>query len=476
MQLHGLPAKPITTEQWAEYYDLYQPDGCTLLRREEIPLFRALQGEHVQNVEMVVAPKNSSPRFLVANGQPLVDSSGQTFGAVVTMHDITERKDLEEQLIQSQKMEAIGTLVGGIAHDFNNTLAGITGNLYLAKKGSKDNSETFKRLETIEDLSFKAAGMIQQLLSFSRKGTFNKKPVTISSFLKEIIKIHRVAIPENIKLIQAIEPSDMEIYADINQIQQVIVNLLNNARDAVCDVQKPEITLQLEKYVADSQFKKSYPEAEGDEFACISVIDNGVGVKEADLEHLFEPFFTTKEVGKGTGLGLSMAYGTVQSHGGVIMLDSAYGKGATFKVYLPLLKETGSLSVDKSEDEIIQGHGETILLVDDNHDVIQIGRDILESIGYKVITALNGLDAVEVYKAQGNSINLILLDLVMPEMGGVEAAKVIRDLNKDAKLIFVTGYDSDQQLNDAENISAKLISKPFKVAELSQGIQAVLKS
>ncbi|MES0370926.1 MAG: ATP-binding protein [Mariprofundaceae bacterium] len=383
-----------------------------------------------------------------------------------------ERKLLEAQFLQAQKMEAIGTLVGGIAHDFNNTLAGITGNIYLAKSEVRELPETLSRLQDIEALSFRAAGMIQQLLAFSRKGTVNMNPMVISSFLKEIVKMHAVALPESIRLSQDIEGNEMEVLGDINQLQQVIMNLLNNARDAVEGVKAAEIILTLKRFTADDQFLKSHPAITGKEFACISVIDNGSGIETKNLERIFEPFFTTKEAGEGTGLGLAMVYGTILSHGGTISVDSEPGKGTAMHVYLPLLNGDGKQVMAPVDEEVAHGHGETILLVDDDESVLKTGSDLLERLGYKVLLGTNGLHALEAYKVYGNEIGLVILDIVMPKMGGREAAEKILETDENAKIIFVTGYDSHQKID--EDSQETILSKPYKVHEFSQAIKTAL--
>jgi len=386
-----------------------------------------------------------------------------------------ERRVIEEQFRQAQKMEAVGTLVGGIAHDFNNTLAGVTGLVHLAKKETVNLPKTFEKLESIEKLSFRAADMIQQLLSFSRKGLIKKKPIAVLSFLNEIVEINKIALPKNIRLHLDVENSDMKIMGDINQLQQVIMNLLNNARDAVKDIKEPEIIIKLDRISSSEQFKLKHPEMSADEYVCIHVIDNGSGVKREEIEHIFEPFFTTKHVGEGTGLGLSMAYGAIQSHDGLITVDSDPGKGSTFKVFLPLLvSDEGGVSV-KKEKKKIQGGDETILLVDDDEAVIQTGRKVLESLGYKVLLASDGIAAIEVYKAHSGQINLIILDMIMPGMGGVEAAREIRKISSGAKILFVTGYDFNKKQADLDDCySDKVLSKPYTINEFSQVIKSIL--
>ena len=243
---------------------------------------------------------------------PIKNEAGEITHFVGSQQDLREYEQMEEQFHQAQKMDALGTLVGGIAHDFNNALAGITGNLYLAKKLIPHVPDAVSRLETIETLSYRSAGMIQQLLTFARKDVKHMNPIAISSFLKESVKLYQASLEENINLAIQVADSDMHIRGDINQLQQVIMNLINNARDAVAGVKDPAIRIKLEPFEADAQFVHRYPGAKVRKYACISVADNGCGIKPDCMEHVFEPFFSTKEVGKGTGLGLAMVHGAVQ--------------------------------------------------------------------------------------------------------------------------------------------------------------------
>jgi len=268
---------------------------------------------------------------------PILNRHGETTHYIGIQQDLQEYEDLEAQFHQSQKMEAVGTLVGGIAHDFNNTLAGITGNLFLAKHELKGMPRVTERLETVEKLSFRAAGMIKQLLTFSRKARPEMAPVSLTSFLKETVKLHRISLPENIELHTDVAGEDLHIQGDINLLQQVMINLINNARDAVHDAQSPRIEISLTRFTADKAFKARHTQLTSEQFARITVCDNGHGIKKEDMPHLFEPFFTTKAVGKGTGLGLSMVYGAIESHNGIVTAESKDGKGACFHIYLPLL-------------------------------------------------------------------------------------------------------------------------------------------
>jgi len=381
-----------------------------------------------------------------------------------------------DQLRHAQKMEAIGTLVGGIAHDFNNTLAAVTGNIYLAKKDVTHLPDTLEKLDNIEALAFRSADMIKQLLAFSRKGIVNMQPMELSSFLTEVIKLHEVVLPAHIEFHHKhINPQELTIYGDANQLEQVILNLLGNARDAVDGVKSPKITLQLERWMANEAFKENNPEITSSEFARISVIDNGCGIDDECLEHMFEPFYTTKTTNEGTGLGLSMAYGTLQSHSGTIMVESAPGKGSSFHLYLPLLKRSVEVPVTTQPKELIaHGSAATILLADDDEVVLSAVEAVLKHLGYKVILATDGLKAVELYRAHHADIELVILDIVMPGMGGIEAHKTIRVLNPSVKTIFLTGYDPSQQINSEEMTSETVVMKPFKISAFSQLIQSIL--
>jgi len=381
-----------------------------------------------------------------------------------------------DQLRHAQKMEAIGTLVGGVAHDFNNTLAAITGNIYLTREGVAHLPATLKKLDAIEALAFRSAEIVKQLLAFSRKGIVNMQPLELSSFLSETIKLHGVILPENIEFHhEQVGPQKINIRADANQLEQVILNLLSNARDAVNGVNKPKISLHLEKWIADKVFRERHPEIRGSEFARISVIDNGCGIDEECIEHMFEPFYTTKGVNEGTGLGLSMAYGALQSHGGTILVESELGKGSNIQLYLPLLKNAELPEITKpNEITANQSSTATVLLADDDEAVLATIETILKRLGHKVITAKDGLMAVESYKANSAEIDLIILDIVMPNMGGIEAYKEIKKTGSPACVIFMTGYDPDQKPGVEGAIPEKVIMKPFNVAEFSRLIQSTL--
>jgi len=374
-------------------------------------------------------------------------------------------------------MEAIGTLVGGIAHDFNNMLGGMTGNLYLAKKSMADFPDVVNKLEVVESLSYRASDMIKQLLMFARKGMLEMKPFGLTSFIKEVSKLNEISIPENISFTSQFCRNELVVTGDATQLHQALINLLNNARDAVSTAAEPQISLSLDEFEADAEFRHLHPSIKSSSFAQLTVSDNGCGISQENLDHIFEPFYTSKEIGVGTGLGLSMVYGAIESHGGIIEVESVPGEGTSFNIYLPLMEEKESVLTDYEGDELVGGDGEVILIVDDNADIRQSTKGVLESIGYKVLEAFDGLDAVEVFTAHHNDIALVLMDVVMPRLGGVKAVERIFAIDPQVKVIFATGYDKDDTLKgEMPSDDYLVISKPCHIEMLSRVIREQLAS
>lgn len=393
-----------------------------------------------------------------------------------TFQDITDRMLLEEQFHHAQKMEALGTLVGGIAHDFNNLLAGMTGNVYLAKSRVKELPDAVEKLEVVEKLSFRAAELIRQLLTFARKDRVVMKTLPLAPFIKETMKFLRSTLPENIAMDLDVKDDPGTVVGDATQLHQVIMNVVNNARDAVEDVEHPEICIELDVIHPDGGCKSPFKGAEQRDYAHLSIKDNGSGISSDSLEHIFEPFFTTKEVGKGTGLGLAMVFGAIQSHHGFIEADSVVGKGTTIHIYLPVEKNEADMTHVIESVGTQTGEGETILLVDDDKDVLETGREVLKAMGYKVLVAKDGEEAVEMFTAHQSDIALIIMDLVMPRMSGTSAAGKIHEKDPDMKIIFCTGYDKGDALPKGKELEdVVIISKPYNIEELSQAIHQELR-
>jgi len=383
----------------------------------------------------------------------------------------------EQKFFQAQKMDAMGTLVGGIAHDFTNTLSGITAHLFLIQREIKGQVLVQEKLDNVERLVFNAAEMTRQLLTFARKDKINKKLFNVNSFMKEALKLAVVALPSRIKLDKNLSDTPLNVVGSAVQLQQVLMNLLNNARDAVSTVDKPIIKINMRAFSDAKAMRKHHPNLQG-EWLYFSIEDNGIGILPENLSHVFEPFFTTKPSGKGTGLGLAMCFGSIQSHAGVIEIDSELGKGSICHIYLPLSISDPVVS-NKNTLQRKEVKGETILLVDDE-EVLRVTQcNVLEKLGYQVIEARNGLEAIKAYADQGEDIDLVIMDIMMPEMNGIQAAQHILTMDKKAKLFFSTGYyDHESSVNNlfkkevVDLAHIKRLNKPFTIEQLCNMIDS----
>ncbi len=372
------------------------------------------------------------------------------------VRDMTAYMAMEEKFLQAQKMEAVGTLVGGIAHDFNNILAAITGSAFLAHRKLGES----KHLRHIELQAERASDMVKQLLAFARKDIIKMEVLSLNALVRQSTKLFKMATSEDIQVNIDICPDELIVKGDATQLQQVLMNLVNNARDALHESSTPVISISVTK----SQTEQ----------ACISVSDNGHGIDDDHLNDIFEPFFTQKDVGKGTGLGLAMVKGTIESHGGIIDVESVIGQGTTFSFCLPLSEHHPDDIVGnaKKNDILAIGGGECILLVDDEPVVREVNRAILEELGYRVLEAADGLQAVAIFEADCAHIKLIVMDVVMPRMGGIKAADDIRKISAKVPIIFATGYDRSQVLGKSNQLlsHSKVMTKPFSASALNQSI------
>jgi len=445
-------------------FDLFDKEFAEFFYQKDQSMLR--KGSDQRNEEWVTYPDGQQV-LLDTLKTPYYNKNKEVIGVIGISRDITATKELEEKLNQAQKMEAVGTLVGGIAHDFNNVLAGITGNLYLAKKRLVDNPDIAKKLANIETLSLRAADMIKQLLTFARKDTVRIQELSLTSFIKEAIKLIHTSVPENITFKKNICSDSLLINGDATQLQQVLMNLVNNARDAVEDIDQPCITMTIELFQPYLEFLKYHPEANTQPYAHIIIQDNGCGIPQASLEHILEPFFTTKPPGKGTGLGLSQVFGAVKTHHGILDVKSIEGGGSTFHIYIPLLQKEDLTRTTPKKLHEGNAHGKLILLVDDEQYVRETTAEVLEAFGYKVLQAEDGLQAIDVFRKHQHDIDIVILDVVMPKLGGVEAAAHIRMINANIPVIFVTGYDKKQMLNlDGQASNSAVLAKPVQFDEL----------
>jgi len=364
------------------------------------------------------------------------------------LHDIIERKKAEEekarleaQLRESHKMEAVGLLAGGIAHDFNNILTAIIGYASLLQMKMKEDDPLRPYLEQILTSSQRAASLTQSLLAFGRKQIINPRPVKANDIITKTEKLLVRLIGEDIDLKTILTNEDTTVMADSGQIEQALMNFATNSRDAM--PQGGHFMIETQRAVIDDDYVKTNGYGKPGEYMLISISDSGTGMDEKTREKVFEPFFTTKEVGKGTGLGLSMVYGIVKQHNGYINCYSEPGKGTTFKLYLPMHREAVELQETMESAPATIGGTETILVAEDDADARKTTRNILENFGYTILEAVDGEDAVRVFKKNRDTVKLLILDVIMPKKNGKEAYEEIRKLHPRVKALFISGYTAN---------------------------------
>jgi nitrogen-specific signal transduction histidine kinase/CheY-like chemotaxis protein len=400
--------------------------------------------------------------------------SGKITGAVEVLRDITETKNLEIQLRQSQKMEAIGTLAGGIAHDFNNLLTTIMGNSELALLNYRNDDPEREDLVEIKKAAQRAATLTSQLLAFSRKQVIQPKILDINDGLRDMENMLRRLIGEDIELCTVLEPELGKIHMDPGQIDQIVINLAVNARDAMPYGGK--LTIETDNLNLDAEYFKNHGvEYEPGQYVMLAVSDTGIGMDGKTRSKIFDPFFTTKEKGKGTGLGLSTVYGIVKQNSGYVWVYSEPGRGSTFKIYLPRLEgyeESGIKEPALPED--LSG-AEVVLLVEDDDMVRNLARKILQHNGYRVLEAQDPEEAIKISERHQESIDLMLTDVVMPGMNGNDLAKRLEPLRPEMKTIYMSGY-TDRAIVKHQILEPQLhfLQKPFKPLDLACKLREVL--
>lgn len=439
--------------------------------REELARDVIAAGGVMRNIEYRLTVKDRSIRNVLYSVET-VTLHGVPHH-LATFIDITERKTLEAQFLRAQRMESIGTLASGIAHDMNNLLSPIIMGVDLIKQ--IEPSERLRPiLKSIEDSSKRGTHLVQQVLSFARGVEGAQVPLQLNGIVREVASIIQKTFPKNIRFEHLSGEKLQPIVGDPTQLNQVLLNLCVNARDAM--EQGGRLTVRTRNWLVDESFKLQHGAQKVGPHVELSVRDEGIGMDKKTVERAFEPFYTTKERGKGTGLGLSSVAGIVRSHGGFITVESSLGSGSTFSVYLPAkaVAETQS-EVPSKPTALPRGQGETILVVDDEAAILSITRQMLESYGYRILTATEGGEALRIFNAQAATIHLVLTDLMMPGMDGYALIRSLREAGQQVPIIAASGLTSeDRKSRSIEAGADHFLAKPFAVDQMLQLIRQAL--
>ena len=428
------------------------------------------EGE-VREVEFGFRTKSGEHRYATVSAVRL--TLGTNDYMLSTSRDITERRALERQLLQSQKMEAIGRLAGGVAHDFNNLLGVILGQTELLQTEFENNPSVHRRADAIEQAGRRAAELTKQLLAFSRQQFIEPRVVDANAIVRDIEKLLKKLLGEDVELTVHLRPDAGNIKIDPSQLEQILMNLTVNARDAMPGGGK--LILETACVELDETYARQHLGAKAGDFLMLVVSDTGTGMDSQTMARIFEPFFTTKVEGRGTGLGLSTVYGVVKQNNGYIMTYSELGHGTTFRIYFPRVRETPELQDKKPHlGEVAKG-SETILIVEDEEALRELARELLEANGYRVIEAERGETALRLVEGSQTPIDLLLTDVVMPGMGGKQLAKRLLELRPGLRVLYMSGY-TDDVINNREvwPENTLLLPKPFTKAVLLRKIREAL--
>ncbi|MHB8844849.1 MAG: PAS domain S-box protein [Nitrospirota bacterium] len=441
---------------------------------DECAVRRTFETESPQTVVHTHRDEQGNTLYVETKAFPLRDDSGRVTAAIEIINNITDKKRLEDQLRHSQKMEAVGLLAGGVSHDFNNILTAIIGygNLLKMKLPSGDPLQPY--VEQILNSSSRAASLTQSLLAFSRKQVINPRPMDLNDAIRRFEKLLDRLIGEDVELRTDLAPAELTVLADSSQIEQVLMNLATNARDAMSG--GGTLSVRTALATIDDEFRRKHGFGVPGTFACISMRDTGVGMDERTRERLFEPFFTTKENGRGTGLGLSIVYGIMKQNRGYIVVESEPGKGSCFNLYFPLIATTACAARAAEPDTADKGQ-ETILLAEDDATIRDLLKVILQGSGYTVLEAVDGEDAVATFRKHADEIQLVLLDVIMPKKSGADAKSAIVALKPAVKTLFLSGYS--MEVLRAKGIAGNgdnFILKPVSPMDLLTAVRRVLDS
>ena len=483
LSIHGETNQPLTgikAAQHTAHWQTFRTDGTTYPSKDR-PLSRAvLKGETTHNEELIIRNVQGENRWVSVNAAPIYNQEGAITAGLVIFQDITERKHaeaekakLEGQLHQAKKMESVGQLAGGVAHDFNNMIQVIMGNADLALDRIPSDSPIRECLEEIQNSAHRAAEMTRQLLGFARQQTIMPKVLDFNETVEGLLKMMRRLIGEDIDLIWQPAADLGLVKADPTQINQILTNLCVNARDAIVGVGK--VVIETGHVVFIQTDCAEHPGAIPGDYVMLAVSDNGCGMDKETQARIFEPFFTTKGIGKGTGLGLATVFGIVKQNNGFITVYSEPGRGTTFKVYLPRHEGMADASRTESVSPLPKSCGETVLLVEDDLSILSSTQKTLNRLGYTVLTASTPSEAIRLAETRGEEIQLLITDVVMPEMNGLGLSKRLLSRNPKLKCLFMSGHTAGVIAdNGVLDEGVRFIQKPFTTKDLANKLRTTL--
>jgi len=454
--------------------DRFLPDRFRIAHREHIRVFGEtnVTQRAMGSARPLYGLRSDGEEFPIEASISQIDSEGhKLFTAIV--RDISEKKRLEAQFLRAQRMESIGTLASGIAHDLNNVLSPILTAIELLQMRFTDESGQ-RLLNILQTNAVRGGEMIKQVLSFARGAEGNFTPLQPTHLIKEIIKILADTLPKHIEITFSIDPDLWQVSGDATQLHQVLMNLCINARDAM--PHGGSLRIEAENAEIDEHSARMAVDAKPGKYVSVGVVDTGFGIAEQNLSKIFDPFFTTKDYGHGTGLGLSTVAGIVRSHGGFLNVYSEVGRGAKFKVYLPAIQSAEAAAARSVPHQLPSGNGEMILVIDDEHAIREVAREILITFGYQALIANDGADAVAVFASHKDQIRLVITDMMMPYMDGPATIRALRRLDQSVRIIATSGLKADDKIAEAAQLGVKtFLPKPYTAETLLNTIAAVLK-
>lgn len=439
---------------------------------------KTLNGEiYIKKESPYKTTLTSKELWLSFQVSPLYNSDNEVIGGMAVVEDTTDKKETEKKLLQSQRLESIGTLAGGIAHNLNNVFQPIMMSLHMLDKRI-DDEQCKNTLNIIEESVYRGKSLVDQVLSFARGSEFEHKSLELENLLKGVRSLLDRTFPKDIEIKIEVQNNTWRISGDITQLHQVFMNMCVNARDAMPDGGK--LTISVENINIDEIYSQMNVDAQPGPYVLISIVDTGHGIHDEDINNIFDPFYTTKEPDKGTGLGLSTSYSIVKDHGGFIDIKSKVGEGTEFKIYLPAVRQDEVLiSKTKRAKDIPKGNGELVLVVDDEAAVREITKLTLESNEYRVITASDGAEAIAVYTKNTDDVVVVIMDMMMPVMKGPESITAIRKINPEVKIIASTGIKKSGKsgVSDIDESEVEtVLKKPYTTEELLNTVHEVIKA